>query len=125
MLLDRIQAGNFLRALRRLDWAVRRGKLDDKTFYSFDIHGLNDVVLGVDLGIEASCPYIGVEDTRVNISAEDLAYLAAACMQMQHLAGGIGVAHKIASAPPGPQPIWENFAGRFCNNGERPWYADD
>jgi hypothetical protein len=80
--------------------------------------------LGVDLGIEAGAPFIAIEDTRVSISAEDLAYLTAACMSMQHLAGGIGVASRVAQAPPGSQPWWQNYTRRFIEDNPHPWYED-
>jgi len=132
VLLDRHIAADFMEALRRMNRHVRKGILLDKVFFNFDITDFDRAVLGVELGIKTGRPYIGLEAARVDVSANDLAYLDAACGQARYLAEGghLGVASRIARTPrTGPRqalgrPIWENFAARFCNNGERPWYED-
>ncbi len=122
----------FMEALRRMNRCVRKGVLLDRVFFCFDITDFDGAVLGVELGIKTGRPYVGVEAARVDISADDLAYLDAVCAQARYLAEGgrFGVASRIARTPrTGPRPslarpIWENFGARFCNNGEKPWWID-
>lgn len=123
--LDARQAAEFLSSLNKTNACVRFGRLADRSCYSFNIVSYDGHELGIDLGILAGRPYIGIEDVRIDVSAEDLNYFAAACSHGgRHLAGGIGVAGRIAQTSRPARPVWENFASRFCNNGERPWYAD-
>jgi hypothetical protein len=105
--LDAGQASNLLGALDKINRCVQRGRLVDHSFYSYDIEGADGGTLGVDLGVLAGRPYIGIENVRVDIGPEDLAYFAAACRQAQFLCGGVGIAGKVAQVrtPPGQRVI--------------------
>ena len=115
VLLDRHIAADFMEALRRMNRHVRKGILLDKVFFNFDITDFDGVVLGVELGIKTGRPYIGLEAACVDVAANDLAYLDAACGQARYLAEGghLGVASRIARTPrTGPRQalgrlIWE------------------
>lgn len=108
VLLDRAQAADFMNALGKMNRCVRKGNLVDRVFYCFDVYGIDRGCLGVAFGIQVGSAYLETEDRRVNISADDLACLNAACAQARHLAEGgrIGIAHRIAGNQPGPRPIW-------------------
>ena len=123
--LDAGQASVFLNGLGKLHRCVQRGRLADRSFYSHDIYGVTGGVLGVDLGILAGRPYIGVDSLRVDVSVDDLDYLAHACSQAHYLAGGIGIASQIARTPPGPRPWWEGY-GRSLDPTPlgSAWYDD-
>lgn len=107
VLIDGDIAADFMDSMMRMALRVRKGVLDDWDGFSGELSDSDGGHLGVDFGIKCGGAYLSIENSRVDVSLEDLHYINAACGSVRHLARRRrrpSPALRVARQPQGPQP---------------------